>query len=64
MTRFKDIVLPCPFCGQSEIVLNEDDFGICTMWCSDCMESTSEDEAVEKWNRRTIIQETMMENPE
>lgn len=44
-------LLPCPHCGSDLIGPAEDDFGVCFILC-ECMESDSDEEAAEKWNRR------------
>lgn len=50
---------PCPFCGNTNIVRSDDNYGCFWTICDDCGACTgesgirSQEEADERWNRRT-----------
>lgn len=54
-------LLPCPFCGGSDLGVGGDYFtdglSVYCRTCGACFESVdpvSEEEAIEKWNRRAV----------
>ena len=50
----KGIVLPCPFCGNKNILISN--WGMWRCWCSECLgksgDSLRERDAIKHWNTR------------